>query len=215
MVHNTHREFSGLAIDQAHEQANAVVKGDGGAIGITEDPSALRRWMVSGPEVSHLVSQYESTSQVKVASEDVRHHEQTSKSQKSFTDKVQNLFGVMKDLGNPFQEESRDLLSLETKTIAHPSAADLIITHLEKGSAVFRDFVNGLGDAASFYKPIKKNIPRYRVNEGAGAERRLSSLLTALLTCQSRECDLLELFFKHENQSFPAALSDTGKLHSG
>jgi len=34
------------------------------------------------------------------------------------------------------------------------------------------------------------------------------------ISCQSRECDLLE-FFKHENQSFPAALSDTGKLHSG
>ena len=30
---------------------------------------------------------------------------------------------------------------------------------------------------------------------------------------QSHECDLLE-FFKHENQSFPAALSDSGKLHS-
>jgi hypothetical protein len=30
-----------LAIDQAHEQANAVIKGDGGAIGVTEDPSAL------------------------------------------------------------------------------------------------------------------------------------------------------------------------------
>ncbi len=71
VVHKTHRECSGLAIDQAHEQANAVVKGDGGAIGITEDPSALRRWIVSGPVVSRLVSQYESTSQVKVASEDV------------------------------------------------------------------------------------------------------------------------------------------------
>ena len=57
VVHKTHREFSGLAIDQAHEQANAVVKGDGGAIGVTEDLSALRPWMVSGPEVSQLVNQ--------------------------------------------------------------------------------------------------------------------------------------------------------------
>ena len=59
VVHKTNREFSGLAIDQAHEQANAVVKGDGGAIGLTEDPAALSRWMVSGPEVSVLISQYE------------------------------------------------------------------------------------------------------------------------------------------------------------
>lgn len=42
VVHKTHREFSGKAIDQAHEQANAVVKGDGGAISISEDSFALR-----------------------------------------------------------------------------------------------------------------------------------------------------------------------------
>jgi hypothetical protein len=33
------------------------------------------------------------------------------------------------------------------------------------------------------------------------------------ISCQSRECDLKE-FFRHENQPFPAALSDGGKLHS-
>ncbi len=44
VVHKSSREFSALAIDQAHEQANAVIKGEGGAIGVTEDPSALRRW---------------------------------------------------------------------------------------------------------------------------------------------------------------------------
>ena len=33
------------------------------------------------------------------------------------------------------------------------------------------------------------------------------------ISCQSRECDLKE-FFRHENQSYPAALSDGGKLHT-
>ena len=32
-----------MAIDQTHEQNNAVIKGDGGAIGVTEVPSAFRR----------------------------------------------------------------------------------------------------------------------------------------------------------------------------
>ena len=32
------------------------------------------------------------------------------------------------------------------------------------------------------------------------------------ISCQNRECDLKE-FFSHENQSFPASLSDGGKLH--
>ena len=51
VVFKSSRTFSAIAIDQAHEQANAVIKGEGGAIDVTEDPSALRRWVVAGPEV--------------------------------------------------------------------------------------------------------------------------------------------------------------------
>ena len=41
--------YSAIGLDHAHEQMNGHVKGDGGAIGPTEDPGALRRWMVPGP----------------------------------------------------------------------------------------------------------------------------------------------------------------------
>ena len=51
--------FSGIAIDQAHEQNNASVKVDGGAVGLTENPAALRRWMVSGPEMARLIGEFE------------------------------------------------------------------------------------------------------------------------------------------------------------
>ena len=54
--------FSGVAIDQAHEQANAVIKVDGRAVRITEDPSALRRWMVAGQAVAQLIVKYEEAS---------------------------------------------------------------------------------------------------------------------------------------------------------
>ena len=52
-----------MVIDQTHEQANAVIKGEGGAIGVTEDPSALRQWIVAGPEVSRLATVYEIVSE--------------------------------------------------------------------------------------------------------------------------------------------------------
>ena len=42
VVHKTSRQFSAMALDQAHEQTNAFIKADGRAIGLTEDPSALR-----------------------------------------------------------------------------------------------------------------------------------------------------------------------------
>ena len=79
VVHKSGRKFLGMAIDQAHEQANAIIKGDGGAVGITEDPSALRRWMVAGPAVSHLVEQYEDGSRLRDVSEQnmkLKHYEE-------------------------------------------------------------------------------------------------------------------------------------------
>ena len=76
VVHKSGREYSAMSIDLAHEQANAVIKGDGGAIGLTDDPSALRRWMVAGPEASHLVSQYEAASKAKDVTEGTDHHKQ-------------------------------------------------------------------------------------------------------------------------------------------
>ena len=81
---NCVRELFALAIDQAHEQNNAVIKGDGEAIGLTEDPTALRRWMVAGPDVSGLVTGYEAVSRAEDATTSSRHHEPTERAQKAF-----------------------------------------------------------------------------------------------------------------------------------
>ena len=54
VVQKSRRDFSAMVID--HEKNNAVINGDGGAIGLTEDPAVLRRWMVAGPETSRLIA---------------------------------------------------------------------------------------------------------------------------------------------------------------
>ena len=36
------------AYDQAHEQCNAMVKGNGGAVGLAINPGSLRRWVTAG-----------------------------------------------------------------------------------------------------------------------------------------------------------------------
>ena len=59
MIKKTCRQFSAIAIDQAHEQNNAVVKGDGGAIGLTENPSALKSCMLYGPEMARLTYEFD------------------------------------------------------------------------------------------------------------------------------------------------------------
>ena len=44
VVSNTANKFSSMPLDQA-EQNNDLVKGSGGAVGLTENPSALRKWV--------------------------------------------------------------------------------------------------------------------------------------------------------------------------
>ncbi|KAG1681091.1 Atrial natriuretic peptide receptor 2 [Nymphon striatum] len=51
------KKISSIAIDQAHEQNNACIKGDGGAVGLTDNPAALRRWMIAGPEVARVIKE--------------------------------------------------------------------------------------------------------------------------------------------------------------
>ena len=75
VVKKTQHAFSAIAIDQAHEQNNALVKGDGGAVGLTANPAALHRWMVSGPEMARLIKQFQVSTE-KIQSVDFRHHEQ-------------------------------------------------------------------------------------------------------------------------------------------
>ena len=53
-----------------------------------EDPSALRRWMIPGPEVSQLVAQYEIASEAKETVVHTNHHEQTPKAQQFFPERV-------------------------------------------------------------------------------------------------------------------------------
>ena len=45
--------------DQAHEQCNAMVKGNGGAVGLASDPGALRRWGTAGPQIARLLKSFE------------------------------------------------------------------------------------------------------------------------------------------------------------
>ncbi len=126
-VQKTKRVFSAIPIDEAREQNNACVKGDGGAVGLTDNPSALRRWMVAGPEVARVIGEFENADLHWNTRVDTRHHDQATSVQISFAKDVCSLVTVIEELGNPFEEESQDLLVLDTKEIADPTAWRLSI----------------------------------------------------------------------------------------
>lgn len=92
-----------MALNYAHQQVNALVKGHGGAVGFTENPAALRRWMVAGPELSQMVEEFEGSFTV---SEERDHHEEKPGVQSTFSKDVVNTVSCFEELGNPFTEES-------------------------------------------------------------------------------------------------------------
>ena len=88
-VQKTKRMFSAIPLDQAHEQNNAYVKGDGGAIGLTDNATALRRWMVAGPQVARLIMEFEDFNM------HPRNHEETPSVQNTFARDVRSLVAVL------------------------------------------------------------------------------------------------------------------------
>ena len=126
-VNKTGNAFSNIAIDQAHEQNNACVKGDGGAIGLMQNPAALRRWMVSGPEIARLIEEFRAAMEKPEKKLDCLHHEQTHSMQVTFFNQVKALSNVIEEMGNPFTDESNDLLVLDSRDLADPAVINAII----------------------------------------------------------------------------------------
>ena len=81
------------------------MKGDGGAVGLTENPAALQCWMVSGPEMACIIGEFESFTEERKKM-DTRHHEQTKHAQMAFARDVRALAGAIEDMGNSFGEKS-------------------------------------------------------------------------------------------------------------
>ena len=89
-VKKSRRALSAITINQAHEQKNSCVKGDGGAVGLTENPAALHCWMVSGPEMDRVIEEFDGSIQKK---QDMNyyHHEQNKHAQMAFARDMKSL----------------------------------------------------------------------------------------------------------------------------
>ena len=226
VVNKTSRNLSSIPIDHAHEQNNALVKGEGGAGGLTENPRALRWWMVSGPDMARIINEFENSiatgsTQTK---QSAKHHKDTRSLQSLFYRDVTALTRTIEEMGNPFMEEAEDLLVLDTKEIMGSDALVRLRKDEEVGTAQFESFIAErlVQQSKSLYDPIKRNnlsvfnVPPSKV--ASKTKQQLSSakndclLFSRLyISCQTWEGNLDE-FLQHENQSCPPSLSQDGKL---
>ena len=84
VVSRTSKYFSAMGLDQRQEQHNKDVKGEGGALDLTEDEDNLWRWIDCGPEISKVVKDFEEQTILheRNAAYNFRHHEETPSFQK-------------------------------------------------------------------------------------------------------------------------------------
>lgn len=136
------RGFSNIALDQAHEQENCRIKGDGGAVGLTECPEALRRWMIAGPEISRIVKEFEESACLKETEIINNHHEVTISNEKKFIKDVRSLVNEFEELCNPFYCDSMDLYTLDTKQVIKEGHKTDILNMYKLGSEQYDSFVN-------------------------------------------------------------------------
>ncbi len=226
-VKKTTRAFSAIAIDQAHEQNNATVKGDGGAVGLTENPAALRRWMVSGPEMSRVIREFQASAEKKTQRTGILHHEQTKHAQMAFVRDVKSLHCAMGEMWNPFCDESNDLLVLDSRDVADR----VIITALRQiemlGQEQYERYVEErlVNRTKPIADPIKRNnlslFSRPPVRKKSKERLHLSSIKNdcslfsrLYIASQVRDGDL-DAFFEHDNQACPPALSQMGNITLG
>jgi len=226
-VQKTKKIFSSIPIDQAHKQNNACIKRDGGAVGLTDNPAAFRRWVIAGPEVARDIEELQDGNQHSGRQDNMRHHDQTPSVQASFTEDVRSLVKVMEEIGNPFEEGSPDLVALYTKEIVGSPAIEAAIKVKEIGLNHFQAFVRDC--LVERTKPVDDTVHRNKLKvfkappimsiskekQKLTCLKNNAELFSRLyISCQTRDGHLDE-FFRHKNQPCPPALSDGGSLHLG
>jgi hypothetical protein len=131
---------------------------------------------------------------------------------------------VYEDFGNPFDEDSADLVVLDSKVVADKEGVLRMQQVDELGRNQCEKFIQErlVEQKTPLDEPITRNKldffsttsrkKKSKVNQKLSSMKSDCSLFSRLfIACQTRNGDLDD-FFKHENQGCPPSLSDEGNL---
>ena len=140
-----------------------MVKGKGGVIGLTENPVALQRWLLCGPELAQCIFEFESDikheGSVSLSSKELFHHEEGLATQKHFKQQVNSLVDIIYGFGNPFQDDCSELLVLNTRACADTSVVETVRCVEALANALYQQYKSEVltNRTASIHNSIKRN----------------------------------------------------------
>ena len=145
------------------------------------------------------------------------HHDFSNSLQSIFHKEVKSLLSALKDVGNPFDNDSNDLIDLETKIVVPETIAQNLYKLEYVGEKQFRDFFEQRAWKRSvpLSDTISKNeLSLFKTVRSYSASKKDEQLNTAIslfprlfIACQTPESDLGN-FFAHGNQPNLPSLSD-------
>jgi len=219
----TNRRFSAISDDQVHEQKNKIVKDTGGAVGILDNETALMKWMVSGPEISRMLKEFEEASNVKHdKTEDIGHHEDNETFRYQFLRHVSQVVNSFEESGSPFCENEFVTMGKD-KILMSRSATKSVREAFSVGREQYEMYVKQRLSTGmlSVHDVIPRNnleLFSQKVRNVSKDKSKIVSLQTdanifcrMYVSCQSRAGNVDD-FFAHENSLFPPSISSFGKL---
>ena len=224
-VQKTSRYFSRISDDQAHEQNNKIVKGNGGAIGIFDSPVSLTKWMISGPDIALMISIFEEDAiHSKPESPEYKHHENMESFENRFRKKNLSLKEEFIKAGNPFEETSEVMCTLVSKNILNLEAKKSVYEARTLGNNQYHQYKHNIFilGRKNVYETLKRNKLSLFRNKNTVTISKTQLKVTSLkqdchlfsslfVACQSRDGDMAQ-FFADENHTYPPALSVYGDL---
>ena len=113
-VNKSDARFSNIHLDQNHEQLHDYLKKCGGIVGLTEDPEALKRFLVCSPLVSQLCKDFEDVSLNRSNKETgiKHHHAELPYLQERFLTDKEKLRKSIISQGNPFSTSKTKLINI-------------------------------------------------------------------------------------------------------
>ena len=196
-----------------------------------QNTKALLRWMVAGPELARIVGEFEDNfpdgGAGKTTRTNLKHHEHTASAQVKFATEVGALVQVLEDMGNPFMEESEDLLVHDSRDVADPAIVQTVREIEKTGQDQYDKYMTErlIERTTPVFDPINKNqIPLFSRPPSRGPSKTKQTITSLKSGCtlfsrlciatQTRDGDL-DNFFKHENYAYLPTLSLLGKLRFG
>ena len=100
--------------------------------------------MVAGPDVARIVTEFENTAPCSTAN-NVNHHEQSNSYETSFLKDILSVTNCFEKLGNPFEEEGKDLLLqltvVDTKDAMSNGVVETVKNVLTIGQQQYNSYV--------------------------------------------------------------------------